>query len=272
MRKKKRISLDEALLKSQNLSKKDIYATKYAQSIQNAKYSENDKKLIEKLGLQGGQKGKGKYSLRSAIKNHRWVKEGRPASKATAWLFRDVFKDPKTYKYAKHILYQGGLFIYEYKNPKYKNDLKKLPWFDQYPLVLSLGPTVTNEGVRNIGFNLHLLPPKIRIIVICNIFELHKTMYRYQIFYKKDNPVMVDYRAIVKQLERFGVKFAVRMYIPARQNQIVCFPYKTWANAIFIPSRGYSRIRATKLIQAWRDYCKKQGFQISPNINWKMNI
>ena len=70
----------------------------------------------------------------------------------------------------------GNLFSFEYKSPKYAGT-SVLPWFDKYPLVLSLGPVVTNLGVRNIGFNLHLLPAKIRIIVVCKIFDLYKKPY-----------------------------------------------------------------------------------------------
>jgi hypothetical protein len=274
MKKKKTISLADLMKQAElnSQTKKDIYKTKYKQSLKSSHATDEDEKLIEKLHLTGGQKGKGKYSLRTKILNHPWVKSGRPASSALKWLYREVFKDPKTYKHNKFLLDQGELFIFEYKNPKYKDNLKVLPWWDQYPLVISLGPIVTNEGVRNIGFNLHLLPPKIRIIVLCKIFELHKILYRYMIFYNKNNPVKIDYKLIVKNLEKFGVKFAIRMYIPKRQNQIVSIPYRDWHNGIFIPSRAYSRIRSAQLIKAWKEFCHKNGNTISPNINWKMNI
>lgn len=270
MRQKKKVKLAD--LFASELPKSEAYKIKYARSLEDAQQSENDKRLMEKLAGTKGQKGKGKYSLRTNILKNPWVLQGRPSTKAIKWLFQDVFKNPKTYKYDKRIMFQGGLFIFEYKNPKYIDNLSVLPWFDKFPLVISLGPKVTNLGVRNIGFNLHLLPPKIRIIVLCRIFELHKAMYRYMIFYNKQNPVGINYSLIVNQLNRYGVKFAIRMYIPSRMNQIVTFPYRDWKNAIFIPSRGYSRIRAAKLIKEWRDYCKKNGVSVSPNIDWKVTI
>lgn len=270
MRQKKKVKLAD--LFQSEISKAEIYKNKYAQSIAEAQESDNDKRLIEKLHASSGQKGKGKYSLRTNILKNPWVLKGRPSTKAISWLFQEVFKNPQIYKYQKRIMFQGGLFIFEYKNPKYIDNLSVLPWFDKYPLVISLGPKVTNLGVRNIGFNLHLLPPKIRIIVLCKIFELHKTMYRYMIFYNKQNPVGINYGLIVQQLKRYGVKFSIRMYIPSRMNQIVNFPYRDWKNAIFIPSRGYSRIRASKLIKEWRDFCKKNGISISANIDWKVSI
>ena len=261
-KRKNTTSLEEIL--SKNIDKttnKEKYARKYKTSYEKARAQEQE---INK-------KSSGKYSLRTRIRNNPWL-GNRPASQAIRWLYKEVFKNPDKYKYRKRMLYQGGLFIFEYKNPKYK-DTSVLPYFDKYQLVISLGPRITDQGPRNIGFNLHLLPPRIRIIVLCYIFELWKNSYRYGIFFKKDiYPVNIDYQSIVDVLEKFGVKFSVRMYIPMRMNQIVHFPVNEWYKAIFIPSRGYYDIRASKLIREWKDYCKKNHYNISPNINWKNMI
>lgn len=271
--KKKILTLDEYLDgkgakggDAKDIQKK-IYTEKYRKSIENAKGdSTNELKLIDDFGIKSG-----KYSLKTRIKNNVWIKTHHPASAAQKWLFQEVFKNPKTYRYGKMILFQGGLFTFEYKNPKYKGT-SQLPWFDKFPLVLSLGPVVTNLGVRNIGFNLHLLPPKIRIVVLVRIFELYKKLYRYQIFFKRDKPVQIRYQVIIKALEKFGVKFCVRMYIPSRMRQIVVFPYTDWYRAVFLPSRGYDSIKAAQLIKEWKDYCRKHGEVINPNVDWKTLI
>lgn len=253
----------EKLLNS--LNTKELYENKYARIISEARGSKGEQETAEKLKVKTGY-----YSMRTRVKNNPWI-DNTPASKAIKWLFGEVFKNSSKYKYNKLLMYQGGMFIFEYFNPKYKGT-SVLPWFDKYPLVISLGPKVTKLGIRNIGFNLHLLPPKIRIIVMCAIFELFKKLYRHQIFFKTQNPVQIDYKLIVKNLERYGVKFCVRMYIPQRMKQIVCFPYTDWHKSIFIPSRGYDSIRAQKLIQEWKNFCKKNGQTISPNVNWKAII
>lgn len=259
MRPKKKIKIEDLLKQA------DFYENRYRNSLEAARASATEQQTIDKLKIKTGY-----YSLRTRLKNNPWV-HNRPASKAYSWLYKTVFADSKTYRYTKRLMYQGGMFIFEYKNPKYKGT-SVLPWFDKYPLVISLGPKVTNLGVRNLGFNMHLLPPKIRLIVMCSIFELHKRMYRYQIFMKQDKPVMIDYRIIVKNLERFGVKFCLRMYIPERQRQIVRFPLKDWHKAIFIPSRGYDSIRSKQLVKEWRDFCRKSGTYVNPNLDWKSMI
>lgn len=267
MRQKRVKNLEDVLnaIPEGPITQKDLYSLKYKKSLQTARASKSEEETIQKLNVRTGN-----YSLRTRILKNPWVNQ-RPASKAISWLFKTVFNDSKTYKYTKRLMYQGGLFMFEYFNPKYKGT-SVLPWFDKYPLVISLGPKETNQGIRNIGFNLHLMPPKIRIIILCAIFELSKKLYRWQIFLKKENPVTIDYRLIVDRLKYLGVQFCVRMYIPGRQRQIVRFPYKDWYRAVFIPSRGYDSIRAAQLIKEWKQFCKKQGVSISPNIDWKSQI
>lgn len=262
-RKKHVMSMDALLNKPATL--KSIHEIKYNKSLSAARASENDAKLIEQLNLRSGY-----WSLRSKIIKNPWVSE-RPSTKATQWLFKEVFKQPEEYRYSKRLMYQGGLFAFAYLNPKYKGT-SVLPWFDKFPLVVSLGPISTNLGIRNIGFNLHLLPPKIRIVVICSIFEMYKRLYRYQVFFKQDKPIMIDYRQIIKSLDRLGIRFCVRVYIPNRMSQIVRFPIKSWHKAIFIPSRGYDGIRAAKLIEEWKKFCKKNHYSTSENIDWKTMI
>ena len=265
-RKKKIISIDEYLEKQKtpDLTKQRL-SEKYHTSLAKARAVKDEEDQIDKLKLRTGN-----YSLRTKILKNPWVNQ-RPASKAASWLFKFVFKNPDEFRYNRRLIYAGGLFMFEYKNPKYKGTVH-LPWFDKYPLVISLGPVVTKLGLRNIGFNLHLLPPKIRIIAICAVFELYKKLYRYQIFFKQDKPVQIHYKQIVKALDMYGIKFSIRMYIPNRMNQIVLFPIKTWHKAIFIPSRGYDGIRSMKLIQAWKTYCRNNQHSASENINWKSII
>ncbi len=261
-RKKKPIQNLEEFL---NSSKKDLHKEKYKNSLNEA-IGEDKTKEIEDFKLNVG-----KFSLKTRIKNNPWVLSGVPASKSVKWLFAEVFKNPNIYRHNKLLLMQGNLYMFEYTNPKYKGT-KRLPWFDKYPLVLSLGPVVTKEGIRNLGFNLHLLPPKVRIVVLCTIFEMYKKLYRYQIFYNKQAPVQIKYQFLVKPLLKYGADFCIRMYIPQRQKQIVQFPYVDWHKAVFVPSRSYDGIKAAQLIQAWRKHIRKRGSSVTQNINWKAVI
>lgn len=264
--KPKPITLEEYMAqKAGKTSNKTLLQQKYANILNNAS-GENEAELADKYDLKVG-----KYSLRTRIRNNPWLKSGRPANKALQWLHKEVFKNPAIYKHRQLLMYSGGLFTFEYLNPKYK-DTKQLPWFDKYPLVLSLGAVVTEAGIRNIGFNLHLVPPRIRIIIICHVFEIYKNLYRYQIFFNKNKPVKLSYKVIVKSLRKYGADFCIRMYIPQRQRQIVVFPYRDWYKAIFVPSRGYDGIKAAKLIQQWTKHLRKLGFSTTASVDWNKSI
>lgn len=272
MRKRKIVTIEEFIAEANKIvsnqtgietkeTRADVLRQKYRESLKAATGQQTD----VPFGIRTGY-----YSLRTRILKNPWLTNA-PYSKALKWLYHEVFKNPKEFQYTKSLMKQGHLFIFEYKNPKYKGT-SVLPWFDKYPLVLSLGPKVTQLGLRNIGINLHLLPPKIRIIVLCKVFDLYKRFYRYQIFLKIEQPINIDYTEIVKRLEFVGIKFAIRMYIPQRMNQIVHFPYKTWYKAIFIPSRGYDGIFAARLIREWKEYCKTHKLSVNSNLDWKQVI
>lgn len=265
---KKKVTLADQLKAAEsNSMKKDIYADKYKTSMSMMEPEfEDDKDLFDKKG-----KITSRYSLRRLLKQSKWVKSGRPSNYAIQWLWKVVFKDPNKYAYKQNFMFSGGLFTFEYLNPKYRNT-KQLPWFDRYPLVLSLGPVVTKNGIRNIGFNLHLLPPRVRIVVLCEVFELYKNLYRYNIYFNKTRAVNIDYKIIMKSCLKYGAGFSVRMYIPARQRVKILFPYNEWYRACFLPSRSYDGIKAQKLIQEWSKYVKKLGYRTSKNIDWKSTI
>lgn len=253
--KKRRIkTLDEiyAELKS------DMYKSRYKKSLSDAHGKD--------INLKGVKTGR--YSLKKEIE--KYVREPKPSVRSMRWLYREVFKNPTDYRFTKKLLNQGMLYTFHYFNPKYKGT-SVLPWFDKYPLVLSLGPVVTKEGIRNIGLNLHLLPPKVRIIVLCYIFEYHKKLYRYQIYYNKPiSAVPVSWQQLVKPLLKYGITFCIRMYIPNRMASIVQFKLEDWYRAVFVPSRAYDGIRAQQLIKEWKKHIKIYGYTTSPNVNWKI--
>lgn len=236
------------------------YERKYQNSLSKSKISEeevSDEKYISK----------GRYDLLAKI--NKYVKKNtRPASASLKWLHNEVFKDSATYRFREKFIKQGHLYTFKYFNPKYKGT-SVLPWFDKFPLVLSLGPVATKNGIRIIGFNLHLVPPKIRIVIILFIFKIHRRIYRYQIYNKQNpNPVPVFYKNLVKPLIKYGVTFCIRMYIPNRQTDIVQFPLTDWYRAVFIPSRGYDSIKSNQLIKEWQQHINKLGYNTSKNLNW----
>lgn len=271
MAKKKPTTLAEYLKIKQNQqsARKDYVNERYKKSLRaamglNVKTGQSEIDFIEQNKINIG-----KYSLSTRIRKHPWLVKGRPASSAIKWLYKEVFTNPREFQYRRNLLEVGQIFTFQYFNPKFKDSLE---FFDKYPLVLSLGGIATKNGPRNIGFNLHMLPPKIRIIVICKVFEIYKRFYRYNIFFNRNKPVPITYKAIVKSTVMYGSTFAIRMYIPQRQRVVVKFPLRNWKDCIFLPSRGYSGIKAAGLIKKWRAHVRKLGYSTRENIDWTTKI
>jgi hypothetical protein len=238
-------------------NKKDIIKKKFEKSLKDAR-NEGDN-----LASSDGKKYNS-GTLKARIKRSLWFKNSNPSVQANTWLIRFVLKNSQIYAYKKRLMQQGQFFTFEYLNPKYK-DTPSLPWFDKYPLVLSLGAVPTKLGVRNLGFNLHLVPPKVRLIFICIIHDIYKSHYRSQEKAGVQNPVPLEYKKVIKKLAPYGGMFCVRMYIPSRQRVIIRFPYVDWEKAIFLPSRGYYGIKALKLQKEWQKHIKGLGFGTRTN-------
>jgi hypothetical protein len=266
MRGKKKIYTIDELLSSDDFkkSKKELDSKRYKKSLSAAS---SDEYLEDEIKRKS--KKTGKFSLRTRILNNPWLKD-RPTSQALKWLYTEVFKDAKKYKWKHALLLQGNLFAFRYMNPKWKD---KLAFWDNFPLVIALKPITTNSGLLNRGFNLHLIPIRVRILTLCYIFNIYKNIYRYGFINKNPKqPVGVEYRVIMKVLQPFGVGFCIRSYIPQRQKEIVHFPLTDWHKAIFLASRGYEKVKAQELLQLFLQYCKDNGISVNPKLDWKAMI
>lgn len=244
-------------------NKKNLVAKKFNKALSESRHSGIEPNDVPHTGKTRYNRG----TLKARIKRSAWFKGGKPSIEANTWLIRNVLKDAKTYSYGKKLLQQGQFFTFEYLNPKYK-DKPSLPWFDKYPLVISLGAIPTKLGVRNLGFNLHLVPPKVRLVMICLIYDIYQTHYKRQESAGVMKPVPLEYSKVIKKLKPYGGMFCVRMYIPERQKVIIRFPYADWEKAIFLPSRGYYGIKALKLQKEWLNHIKKLGHGTKMNVNF----
>lgn len=206
------------------------------------------------------------YDLYKEIKNHPWNKSFGLIS-AKRW-YNDYKKDKNNWLQGQ-LMRQGHLYMFDYKEPKYK-DTPQLPWFDENPLVLSLGPIKTSLGWRTININLHLLPPITRRIVLSRIFEFNKNRYKGLMGLKNQKVVMVKYKDIIEPLEKYGVAFAIRMYIPELQKNIIEFKIEDWKNAIFLESKKLNGITIKGLQKDWSEFVKerKKNGSINLNSNW----
>lgn len=200
------------------------------------------------------------YDFWERIQTNDIAVSSNPAKNAIKWYKDNYVNNPDRYV-KRRIMQPGTLCMFDYDNPIHKDTLD---FWDTQPLVLVLQPFITkDEKIRTMGINLHLLPPKIRQLVLYQAFLLYKSEYTAQLFTdKKALQVNVNWRQIKRQLERYGAGFAIRMYAPHRQKNIVEFRQEDWDRAIYIPSKGYSKTNVTELEKLWRAFVKNQGRKI----------
>jgi len=223
-------------------------------------------KNLEKEGIRTQSKVRSwkTYDLWKEIENHPWVKKDRPDRMAMEW-YRKTISTDTDYHFKAQLLRQGFLYTYNYDTPKYKDILD---YFDTQPLVIAFGSVKTNEGIRDIGINMHLLPPKIRRIVLYKIFEIYRNHYKDQLFGKRSDlkPVLVNWKQIAIPLFKYGAAFAIRMYIPELRTNTIEFKYEDWASAIYLPSKKLSGTTQSELEKLWKKFVRiqnKKGMKLS---------
>lgn len=199
------------------------------------------------------------YDLWKEINNHEWLKAGQPSMRALDWYNRVARKDAD-FQFKSKLLRQGFLYIFHYDTPKYGD---VLDFFDTEPLVISFGEIETNEGKRDIGINLHLLPRKIRAIVMYKIFELNRNYFKEEVFEKPQKPIPITWKQLKKPLEKYGIAFAIRMYIPELRKQTIEFPFENWKDAIYIESKGYSKKSIEEIESLWQKFVHKSNLKLS---------
>lgn len=158
----------------------------------------------------------------------------------------------------------GQLISFNYLQPRYKEELE---YYDAKPMTIFFGVFQTKEGKRVIGFNIHYYPPKIRYKIMDRIFEIWRPMYaqawedglRRELRY-------FDYAWLVEQLEKIGLTFGVRAYIPEIMAQVRVVPPKLWSKAVFTEGAFRKRSRQN-ILNYWKNFAPGENQQSTNQTN-----
>jgi len=121
----------------------------------------------------------------------------------------------------------GMIHVFRYDKPKNE---ATLPWWDRNPVVLALDSVEGND----FGINLNLLPVAFKEDMLDLIYDRLEG----QIESKKagkngvarmQGQIPLTYTGAKAFLERFGLGFAVRQYIPALKSNQKIVNYENWA-------------------------------------------
>lgn len=174
---------------------------------------------------------KGSFSMERQMQDD--FKAFSNPNEARRWLLLNL----KKMRY-NGILLQGRLFLFQYDEPLTKDQLE---YYDTEPLVLSFGLYLAKTGnLVEYGINIHYLPIKIRQAFMTDIFELFRKQYKDEMYSDTPRPVnQFNWEVLRTFVDKYGIDFAVRSYIPERRKNAVLFEYADWGKACMIPSKGF---------------------------------
>ena len=150
----------------------------------------------------------------------------------------------------------GQLIMFNYFEPKTKEDLE---YWDGQPCTIFFNTVETTQGKRVLGFNIHYYPPKMRFQVMNTIFNIYKPIYSK--YFKIGQPQSLDafdYRYLIDSLEKAGLEFGVRMYIPNLIDKVQPIPPQLWHIAVFTEGRFKKQTRVA-VMNHWKQWMNHHG-------------
>lgn len=152
----------------------------------------------------------------------------------------------------------GQLISFNYLTPKHKEELE---YYDAQPVVLFFNVINTEDGKRILGFNLHYYPPKIRFQVLSKIYELFSQHYDKSMNKKTNTGILsqkiphFDYKKLVESLDKAGLGFGVRMYIPNLVRKTKVVPQEYWVKAVYTEGMFKKKTREA-ILEYWKQWVR----------------
>lgn len=212
-------------------------------------------KVNQKVAKELPQEAGPRYSLMDQIKKTPYYHKSamNADEKARAFLTENIQNG------GAGNIHPGQLILFEYFEPKTKEELE---YYDASPCTIFFNVITTKEGKRVLGFNMHYYPPKMRQRIMTTIFDIYKPIYtKYFTNGKKINADAFDYKYLIDSLEKAGLGFGVRMYIPNLIGKIYKIPPQMWHVAVFTEGwfKKQTRTAILKYWQRWTRNAEKKA-------------
>lgn len=159
-----------------------------------------------------------RFKMKLALDNHPLAR--KPVNMRSKLAYAEIMQNvPVSPKY----LLPGMIAVFGYKTPKTKDQLE---YYDATPATIFFGITRTTKGaIREIGFNLHYFPPFARMKIITLVYTVFKHYYDQYFNEVPTRPSkVIDYHRLKKMLDKYGIGFGLRMYIPILRGKTYILP------------------------------------------------
>ena len=190
------------------------------------------------------------YELTEAINNHPLAK--RPTNIRSKLAYKEILSNLKP---TKRYLLPGQCVVFEYLEPKYKEELE---YYDRTPFTLFLGITKTKDDtIREIGLNLHYFPPFTRAKILNQTYEAFKPYFQkyFNNPSKKPNTV-ISWDALQHIMKKNSkLAFGIKMYIPVLRSKSFVLPTKYLSTAFYTEGH-FSKATLQQIFRFWREFKK----------------
>lgn len=188
-----------------------------------------------------------RFNMKMAIDNHPLSK--KPTNVRSKIAYKEIMNEVQ--QSPKYML-PGMFAMFGYKEPKYKNELK---YYDATPAVIFFGITRTKEStIREVGFNIHYFPPFARAKIINLVYSVFKQYYNKYFNEVPSRPnKFINYSTLKKMLDKYGIGFGLRMYIPVLRGKTYILPTR------MVPTLAYTEghfngATIAQIQRYWRRY------------------
>lgn len=188
------------------------------------------------------------YDITEAINDHPLAK--RPTNIRSKLAYKEILSNLKP---TKRYLLPGQMVVFEYLEPKYKEDLE---YYDKTPFVLFLGITRTKDDtIREIGLNLHYFPPFTRARILKQTYTAFAPYFKKYFNDPSQKPnTVISYEALKKIMKSNSkIAFGIKMYIPVLRSKSYVLPTKYLSTAFYTEGH-FSKATLAQIFRFWRQF------------------
>jgi hypothetical protein len=190
------------------------------------------------------------FQMNEAINNHPLAY--RPTNIRSKLAYSEIMK---TLKPTSKYLLPGQCVVFEYMEPKFKEELE---YYDKTPFVIFLGITRTDDGnIREVGLNLHYFPPHTRTKILNHTYQVFKPYFNKYFNEPSKKPnTFISYDAL-KHIMKNNTKiaFGIKMYIPVLRGSSYILPTRLLPTAFYTEGH-FSKATLSQIFSFWRKFKK----------------
>lgn len=189
------------------------------------------------------------FKLTKSIREHALYKKSGAERSDTA--IEVLYKNCKSYNKK---LVPGQMVIFEYMTPLMKEELD---YYDARPCTIFFGSFNSSNGPREIGFNLHYYPPRVRFAIMNKIYDIYKPIfYKYFEDGVKKEIDGFDYKYLVRSLNKAGLGFGIREYVPTLRRRTILIEPKWFSTAVFTEGM-FKKQALSQIMGHWQKFRRK---------------